>query len=90
MSSAVPLRTDFNAATVRNVAQRCKDAGQSRRLLSIAAVYDGMNRADAAKIGGRPLPPACRTQSRTAPSAAATQKKRSFSMSHSAASDTRA
>jgi transposase len=34
------------------LAASTKDANQSRRLLSIAAVLDGMSRADAAKIGG--------------------------------------
>jgi len=29
-----------------------KDANQSRRLLSIASVFDGMSRAEAARIGG--------------------------------------
>jgi transposase len=48
----VPLRSDFSAAEVRRLAAKAKDASQSRRLLSIAAVYDGMNRTDAARIGG--------------------------------------
>ena len=34
------------------LASRCKDARQSRRLLSLAAVYDGMSRGEAARIGG--------------------------------------
>jgi transposase len=34
------------------LAASTKDANQSRRLLSIAAVLEGMSRADAAKIGG--------------------------------------
>ena len=33
-------------------AKGSKDANQSRRLLSLAAVLDGMNRADAARIAG--------------------------------------
>lgn len=33
-------------------AKGSKDANQSRRLFSLAAVLDGMNRADAARIGG--------------------------------------
>ena len=48
----VPLREDFDAAQARSHASRCDDGNQARRLLSIAAVYDGMNRADAAHIGG--------------------------------------
>ncbi len=34
------------------MARRSKDANQSRRLLPLAAVRDGMNRAGAAKTGG--------------------------------------
>jgi transposase len=34
------------------LAKGSKDANQSRRLLSLAAVLDGMSRADAARIGG--------------------------------------
>src|ERR1700732_1618878 len=52
MPSAVTLRTDFSAAKLRGLAKTSKDANQSRRLLSLAAVLDGMNRADAARIGG--------------------------------------
>ena len=48
----VPLREDFVSVDVRGLASRSDDAGQVRRLLSIAAVYDGMSRADAARIGG--------------------------------------
>ena len=48
----IPLREDFDAAQARGHASRCDDSNQARRLLSIAAVYDGMSRADAARIGG--------------------------------------
>ena len=48
----VHLREDFDAALVRAHASRCDDGNQVRRLLSIAAVYDGMSRSDAAPIGG--------------------------------------
>ncbi len=48
----VPLREDFDAAQARSHASRCDDGNQARRLLSIAAIYDGMSRADAAQIGG--------------------------------------
>ena len=48
----VPLREDFVSVDVRSLASRSDDADQVRRLLSIAAVYDGMSRADAARIGG--------------------------------------
>ena len=53
MVAAVSLRTDFSAAALRRLAASSKHANQSRRLLSLAAVLDGMSRADAARIGGR-------------------------------------
>jgi hypothetical protein len=52
MASAVRLREDYSAAELRALARRSKDANQSRRLLSLAAVRDGMDRGSAAKIGG--------------------------------------
>lgn len=52
MGSAVGLRTDYSAAELRRLARLSKDARQSSRLLSLAAVLDGMNRTDAARIGG--------------------------------------
>ena len=52
MPSALTLRTDFSASELRRLAKRSKDNRQSRRLLSLAAVLDGMNRTDAARIGG--------------------------------------
>lgn len=48
----IPLRTDFDAATLRAEARRTKHAGQARRLLSLAAVYEGVTRTEAARIGG--------------------------------------
>ena len=48
----IGLRGDYTAEAVRTSATGARDAAQARRLLSIAAVYDGMNRMDAAKIGG--------------------------------------
>ncbi|VAW05492.1 Mobile element protein [hydrothermal vent metagenome] len=52
MSATIPIRTDYTAVTLRQLAKRSKCSRQSRRLLSLAAVYDGMSRADAARIGG--------------------------------------
>jgi transposase len=52
MPAAVKLRDDYSATELRALAKRSKDANQSRRLLSLAAVRDGMDRAEAAKIGG--------------------------------------
>jgi transposase len=52
MGSAVKLRGDYSAGELRRLARASKDVRQSSRLLSIAAIVDGMNRADAARIGG--------------------------------------
>ena len=52
MVSAVSLRADYSAAELRRLAAGTKDANQSRRLLSLAAIVDGMNRTQAARIGG--------------------------------------
>src|SRR5215208_3652144 len=49
---AVSLRGDCSAAELRGLAAATKNANQSRRLLSLAAVLDGMNRTEAARIGG--------------------------------------
>ncbi len=52
MGSAVKMRTDYSAAELRRLARNSKDVRQSSRLLSLAAVADGMNRTNAARIGG--------------------------------------
>jgi len=52
MSAKIALRPDFSAQQLRKLAQRCSDSRQTRRLLALAAVYDGMSRAEASKIGG--------------------------------------
>jgi transposase len=52
MPSALSLRTDYLPADLRRLAKKTKDNNQSRRLLSLAAVLDGMNRTDAARIRG--------------------------------------
>ena len=44
MPSAVRLRADYSAKELRALARRSKDVNQSRRLLSLAAVRDGMDR----------------------------------------------
>ena len=48
----VTLRTDFNAAALRTIARRTKDGPQARRLLALAAIYEGATRTEAARIGG--------------------------------------
>ena len=52
MPAAVKIRTDYSAPELRRLAAGTKNANQSRRLLSLAAVLDGMNRTEAARIGG--------------------------------------
>ena len=52
MPSAIKLRTDFKARELRRLAKKAKDVNQSRRLLSLAAVLNGMSRTEAAMIGG--------------------------------------
>jgi transposase len=49
---AILLRDDFDAAQVRRAARESQDANQVRRLLAVAAIYDGSSRSDAATIGG--------------------------------------
>ena len=48
----IPLRGDYDAEMVRAAAKRSKDGPQARRLLALAAVYEGARRTEAAKIGG--------------------------------------
>ena len=48
----IPVRGDYDAEMVRAAAKRSKDGPQARRLLALAAVYDGATRTEAAKIGG--------------------------------------
>ena len=48
----LPLRSDFDASALRAAARRSKNAAQARRLLALAAVYDGATRTEAARIGG--------------------------------------
>lgn len=52
MGSAIKVRTDYAAVELRRLAKGSKDSNQSRRLLSLAAVLDGMSREDAARVGG--------------------------------------
>ncbi len=48
----IPLRADFDAQRLRSAARKTKHAGQARRLLALAAVYDGAKRTEAATLGG--------------------------------------
>ena len=42
----------IQSTRLRGLARKCGDNRQIRRLLALAAVYDGMNRTVAAKVGG--------------------------------------
>lgn len=46
------LRDDFDAGCLKQCARRSGEADQVRRLLALAAIYDGASRAEAAEIGG--------------------------------------
>lgn len=52
MAGGIPLRDDFDAATLRSLARRTRDADQGRRMLALAEIYDGGTRGKAARIGG--------------------------------------
>jgi transposase len=47
-----PLRDDYDASKLRVDARKTKAGGQARRLLALAAIYDGSSRTEAAEIGG--------------------------------------
>jgi transposase len=51
MAAAIGLRTDYNGSGLRQLARSSTDANQTRRLLALAAVYDGASRTMAANIG---------------------------------------
>ena len=50
--AGVPLRDDFDGGAVRALAKTAKDGPQVRRLLALAAIYEGATRGAAARIGG--------------------------------------
>jgi transposase len=52
MSTPVPLRSDFDAISLRKLARGSRDPDQTRRLLALAEIYDSGSRSDAARIGG--------------------------------------
>lgn len=51
MGRPLPLRSDFDALALRQLAKRSPDANQARRLLALAVIYEGGSRSEAAKIG---------------------------------------
>lgn len=52
MRKPIALRRDFDAGRLRGLARSSKDADQVRRLLALAAIYDGSSRTAAAGLGG--------------------------------------
>ena len=50
--SRIALREDYDAVELRRVARGSRDSRQTRRLLALAAVYEGMSREAAAAVGG--------------------------------------
>src|SRR5919206_1054693 len=52
MAAPISLRSDFDAATLRALAKRSRDPDQIRRLLALAAIYDGHARSEAARLAG--------------------------------------
>jgi putative transposase len=52
MGVPISVRGDFDAARLRGFAKKTKNGSQARRLLALAAIYDGATRTAAAKMGG--------------------------------------
>ena len=52
MSAALRLREDYEAGDLRALAKASREANQTRRLLALAAIYEGASRGAAAVIGG--------------------------------------
>lgn len=52
MAAPIPLRSDYDGPALRRFAKTSEDAGQTRRLLALAVIYDGGMRSAAAAVGG--------------------------------------
>jgi transposase len=52
MAAAIRLREDYVGDDLRRLARGSRDGKQVRRLLALAAIYDGSSRTEAARIGG--------------------------------------
>ena len=48
---AIELRKDFDGKKLRRLARSSQGGAQTRRLLALAAIYDGSSRSEAARIG---------------------------------------
>ncbi len=52
MRRGIELRQDYDAARLRALAKATRNAGQSRRSLALAEIYDSDTRTKAARVGG--------------------------------------
>ena len=52
MSAPIALRDDYDGALLRRLAKASKDANQTRRLFSLALIYDRASCGEAASLGG--------------------------------------
>ena len=52
MAAAIWLRGDYSGDDLHRLSRASRDAAQTRRLLALAAIYDGGSRSMAARIGG--------------------------------------
>ncbi len=51
MRPGITLRPGYDAAQLRSLAKATRSAGQSRRLLALAEIYEGESRTKAAQVG---------------------------------------
>ncbi len=51
MSGCIAVLSDYDSSSLRELARKARDPHQIRRLLALAAVYDGKSREEAATIG---------------------------------------
>ena len=49
MRKPIALRPDYDAAQLHRIARESEDADQVRRLLALAAIYDGGSRTQVAR-----------------------------------------
>ena len=52
MPAAIVIRKDYSSAELRRLARSSKSGQEVRRRLALAALIDGANRTEAAKVGG--------------------------------------
>lgn len=52
MAAAIGLREDYVGDDLRRLARGSRDGRQVRRLLALAAIYEGASRTEAARLGG--------------------------------------